>query len=66
MTTIFLLVHVLLYASGQVYTDGPWIFQEWEACQSAQKYMNTSHIPLVGNPGEPTRTAWVCIRVVQP
>ena len=66
MTTIFLLVHVLLYANGQVYTDGPWIFPDWDACKYAQEYLNMSHVPLLGGSGQPVKTAWACIRLVQP
>ena len=66
MTTIFLLVHVLMYASGQVYTDGPWIFKDGDVCERAQKALNQSHIPLLGTSGQPDRAGWACIRLIQP
>jgi predicted amidohydrolase YtcJ len=71
MVEIFLLVKILLYSTGAIYADEPWVFKEWDTCSNARDIMNKGRSQILasdppGYPREPVRTFYVCVRHVKP
>lgn len=66
MTITYLLVLVLTYATGPVYTQDPWVMPDGDSCRTAQDILNTGRGQLDNHPGQPVKQIWACVRWVQP